>query len=74
LSTDDIDEKTQNFHNTIRSKYEEFFPEKSFIVSSLDKSWMTPELKRINLKKEARILEKSQKSSLENPNEKISKL
>ncbi len=50
LSTDDIDEKTRNFHNTIRSKYEEFFPEKSITVSPLDKPWMTPELKRINRK------------------------
>ena len=50
LSTDDIDEKTLNFHNTIRSKYEEFFPEKSITVSPLNKPWMTPELKRINRK------------------------
>ena len=48
LSTDDIDEKTRNFHNTIRFKYEELFPEISITVSPLDKSWMTPELKRIN--------------------------
>ena len=47
---DDIDEKTRNFHKTIRSKYEEFFPEKTIFVSSLDKPWMTPELKRINRK------------------------
>ena len=50
LSTDDIDEKTRNFHKTIRSKYEEFFPEKTIFVSALDKPWMTPELKRINRK------------------------
>ena len=29
---DDIDEKTRNFHNTIRSKYEEFFPEKKILL------------------------------------------
>ncbi len=48
LETQNIDEKTKIFHETIRSKYEEIFPESVINISSLDKQWMTPELKSLN--------------------------
>ena len=46
----DIDQKVKNFHNTIRIKLDEHFPEKTVMVSYLDKKWMTPQLKNLNRK------------------------
>jgi hypothetical protein len=43
----DVDKKVQNFHNTIRSKLDEYLPEKTVMVSSLDKKWMNPQLKNL---------------------------
>ena len=48
LKVDDIDKKVDNFHQTLRSKLDEFCPEKEFKVSVLDRKWMTPELKSLN--------------------------
>ena len=48
LNVSDVNNKVEAFHNTIRTKYEEVFPEKSIRVSQLDKPWMTPQLKAIN--------------------------
>jgi hypothetical protein len=38
-----IDRKVTNFHNTVRSKLDEIFPEKVVFVSYLDKKWMNPQ-------------------------------
>ena len=46
----DIDKKVENFHQTLRSKLDEIFPEKQIKVSYLDKKWMTPKLKQLNRK------------------------
>ena len=37
-----------NFHQTLRSKLDECCPEKTVLVSYLDKIWMTPHLKNLN--------------------------
>ena len=50
LKVDDIDTKVNNFHQTMRSKLDEFCPEKEYKVSVLDRKWMTPELKTLNRK------------------------
>ena len=46
----DIDQKVKNFHNTIRIKLDEHFPEKTVMVSYLDKKWMSPQLENLNRK------------------------
>ena len=46
----DIDKKVNNFHNTLRSKLDEFFPERKVLVSYMDKKWITPQLKNLNRK------------------------
>ena len=56
-----IDKKVLNFHNTIRSKLDEFFPEKVAMVSYLDKKWMNPSLKNL-LRKIKREFYKKRKS------------
>ena len=48
LGETDIDKKVNNFHKTLRLKLDEFCPEKTVMVSYLDKKWMTPQLKNLN--------------------------
>ena len=48
IEKNDVNEKTEAFHRTIRSKFEEIFPEKIVTISPLDKPWMNPSLKKIN--------------------------
>ena len=43
-----IDQKVLNFHKTLRTKLDEFCPEKNVMVSYLDKKWMSPQLKNLN--------------------------
>ena len=50
LEEDNIDQKVENFHKTLRLKLDEFCPEKTVLVSCLDKKWMTPQLKVLNRK------------------------
>ena len=50
LNEQDIDKKVENFHSTIRMKLDEHFPEKTVMLSYLDKKWMTPQLKNLNRK------------------------
>ena len=45
LCEQDIDTKVNNFHTTLRTKLGKFSPEKTVMVSYLDKKWMTPQLK-----------------------------
>ena len=44
----EIDLKVQNFHTTLRTKLEQFFPEKIVKISTLDKKWMNPSLKALH--------------------------
>ena len=48
LGEHDINQKVSNFHNTLRVKLDEYFPEKTVMVSYLDKKWMNPQLKFLN--------------------------
>ena len=48
LLENDLNRKTITFHKTIREKYETIFPEKILGISSLDKPWMTPQLKNVH--------------------------
>ena len=61
LLEQDIDMKVTNFHNTIRNKLDEYLPEKSVMVSCLDKKWMSPQLKNL-LRKIQREFYKKRKS------------
>ena len=47
FETLDVDSKVENFHNTILEKLNTFFPVKTTTISSLDKKWMSPELKQM---------------------------
>ena len=50
LEFDDVDDKTVNFHKTLAFSMDFYFPEKRIQVSSLDKGWMSPELKQLHRK------------------------
>ena len=50
LGEQDIDKKVENFHQTLRNNLDDCLPEKSVMVSYLDKKWMTPQLKNLNRK------------------------
>ena len=50
LSVDDVDTKANNFHNTLIQKLNHFFPQKTMKISTLDKHYMTPELKQLQRK------------------------
>ena len=47
LDVENIDDKTENFHKTLAFSLDLYFPEKVIKVSSLDKCWMTPQLKQL---------------------------
>ena len=47
LDAESVDDKTENFHKTLAFSMDLYFPEKMIKVSSLDKCWMTPELKQL---------------------------
>jgi hypothetical protein len=47
-----IDEKVDNFHQYIRYLLDKYFPEKTVKVSTLDKKWMSPELKLLHRKRQ----------------------
>ena len=50
LGEANIDQKVTNFHFLLRSKLDEYCPEKTMRISCLDKKWMTPQLKNLNRK------------------------
>ena len=62
LGEEDVNQKVLNFHNTIRTKLDECCPEKTVMVSYLDKKWMTPYLKTLN-RKIKREFHKNRKSN-----------
>ena len=47
LSSEDVNVKTELYHKYQRDMLDKYFPEKTVTISSLDKSWMTPELKQL---------------------------
>jgi hypothetical protein len=48
INETEIDVKVKNFHATLRNNLDKFFPEKVVKISSLDKKWMTPDLKALH--------------------------
>ena len=48
LGEQNIHKKVENFHKTLRTNLDMFFPEKTVMVSYLDRKWMTPQLKDLN--------------------------
>ena len=50
FEVNDVNQKTENFHNTLRVLLDKFFPEKSMKISQLDKKWMNPMLKSLHRK------------------------
>ena len=49
---ENIDEKVENFHQYIRYLLDKYFPEQNVKVSTLDKKWMSPELKLLHRKRQ----------------------
>ena len=45
-----VDEQTELFHNFLRENLDRYFPEKVVKISSIDKKWMTPNLKQLQRK------------------------
>ena len=43
-------EKASLFHNFLRTKLDQYFPEKTTTISNLDRQWMTPQLKQLHRK------------------------
>ena len=62
LENEDIDSKVERFHNFIRKTLDKHLPEKSVTISSLDKPWMTPEMKRLLRKVQQERLQKGKSS------------
>ena len=50
LDFENVDDKASHFHKTLAFSMDLYFPEKIIKVSSLDKGWMTPELKQVHRK------------------------
>jgi hypothetical protein len=44
------DEQTDIFHTFLKENLYKYFPEKVVKISSMDKKWMTPVLKRLHRK------------------------
>ena len=47
FSAQDVNSKVANFHNTLMTNLDLYFPQKTIKVSSLDKKFMNPELKSL---------------------------
>ena len=58
---EDVNQKAIYFQNLIFSRYEEFFPEKKFRVSTDDQPWVSAEVKALDRKRKREFL-KHQKS------------
>ena len=43
-----VDEQVELFHGWLRDNLEKYFPEKISKISTLDKKWMSPQLKQIH--------------------------
>ena len=62
LQVESIDQKAENFHEIIRGILDKHLPEKSTTISSLDKKWMSSDLKAL-LRKKQREFVKNRKSN-----------
>ena len=47
LYEEEANKKTELYHKYLRQLLDKYFPEKTVIVSNLDKYWMTPQLKQL---------------------------
>ena len=56
-----VDEKVDNFHHYIRYLLDKYFAEKTVKISTLDKKWMSPELKLLHRRRQ-RAFVKNRKS------------
>ena len=58
-----IDKKVENYHRTLRENLDLIFPEKTVKISTLDRKWMTPQLKKLirKIKREFYMHKKSPK-------------
>ena len=74
LAEQDIDKKVEKFHQTIRQKLDECLPEKTIMVSYLDKKWMTPQLKNLNRKIKREFFKKRKSSKWKKLKKKFKKL
>ena len=43
-----VDDQAEQFHNWLRTNLDKYFPEKSTKLSSLDKKWMSPQIKQVH--------------------------
>ena len=62
IETENVDEKAENFHSYIRSLLDKHLPEKTITISSLDRKWMSGDLKTL-LRKKQREFVKHRKSN-----------
>ena len=74
LGEQDIDRKVENFHQTIRQKLDECLPEKTIMVSYLDKKWMSPQLKNLNRRIKREFFKNRQSSKWKKLKSKFKKL
>jgi hypothetical protein len=71
LEEKDLNRKVEKFHQTLRHKLDEFLPEKTVMISYLDKKWMTPQLKTLNRKIKREFYKKRKKPQMEKTKKKI---
>ena len=74
LNTANVDQKTENFHSTIRSLLNKHLPEKSVTISSLDRNWMSPDLKTLLRKKQREFVKNRKSNKWKTLNKKYKKL
>ena len=51
------EEKVGNFHASLVSFLDQFFPEKRIKISQFDKKWFNPQLRTLQRKKQREIIE-----------------
>ena len=74
LECENINDKTSNFHKTLAFSMDLYFPEKIIKVSSLDKGWMTPELKQLHRKVQREYSKKRKSEKCKNLKTKFKKI
>ena len=47
FESQDVDEKTEEYHKYIRELLDKYCPERTICVTNLDKPWMNPQLKQL---------------------------
>ena len=74
LEANNVDDKVTNFHQTLHQWLEKFFPEKMVKISSLDRKWMTPNLKILLRRKQREFLKNRKSSKWRNLDRRFKKL